>query len=185
MRIFLSALLLVFSLPLSIPAQDAACVGWRCAFEQTDPARPPAPEDVFDPDFDLIFGPEPSGPANGGRWNMRHKAAIVQWSQARQNFAALSDAPLNPDNENIVMIESGGVPIVWSDHDGALYVAVIGGPARITNYPFLTFNKIPPFTAASSVVYSMLRKGGCFERGLPARYVTPAASVLNDRNCGQ
>jgi hypothetical protein len=172
--------LILASLVLSPLFSQADCVGWRCAFEATGPARPPAPEDVFNPDFDMIFGPEPR-PTGGVRWTMQDKAAIVQWSQARRSFKGISEQPLNPENEATVMAESGGVPIVWEDVKGNLYVAVLGGPALITSYPFATFNAIPAPSAGGSVVYSMLRKGGCFDP-LPQRF-GPVAQGINADNC--
>ncbi len=178
--------LLAFALLLSfVPTGFAAvvpCVGVRCAFSDTGPGRPPAVEDVFDPDFEMIYGPEPSGPPGGGLWKMSHKAAIVQWQEARRRFKGLVDVDLPLATEVQVMQESAGVVFAYETNSGRVYLAIVGGPVTLTRFSLRVFQKVAALGVATAVVNSILHRGGCFNP-LPARHVR-ALGAKNKRNCG-
>ena len=182
MRFLLAfVLLLSFAVPPAVAA-DVPCEGVMCSFSHTGPGRPPAVEDVYDPDFEMIYGPEPSGPPAGGRWSMRHKAAIVQWQEARRRFKGLVDVDLPPATEGQVMQESGGVVLAYETNSGRVYLAIVGGPVTLTRFSLRVFQKVAAPAVAQAVVNSILHRGGCFNP-LAARHAR-ALGAKNKRNCG-
>ena len=139
------------------------------AFSKIGPNRPPAVEDVFDPDFEMIWGEEPTGPSDGGRWGMKHKRAIVQWQQARRRFKALTDVDLPDETEELVMAESGAVAIPWESNTGRVYLAILGGAKTLTNFPLRIFQRLPAGTVSTIVVNNIIHRGG-FVDPLPERH---------------
>ncbi len=139
------------------------------AFSKTGPNRPPAVEDVFDPDFEMIWGEEPTGPPDGGRWGMRHKAAIVQWQQAKRRFQGLIDVDLPDETEELVFEESGGVAIPWESNAGRQYVAILGGAKTLTNFPLRIFERLPALNVATFIVRNIIHRGGYIDP-LPERH---------------
>ncbi len=95
------------------------------AFSKTGPGRPPAIEDVFDADFDTIFGPEPRV-TGGRRVNLRDMAAVVQWRQNRRQFAGLADFEMDESLAMLIMETTEAVPVAWKDKKGREFVAIVG-----------------------------------------------------------
>ena len=155
-------------------------MAWMDAFLKAGPNRPPAVEDVLDLDFELIFDEEPTGPPAGGRWNVRHKAAILQWQQARSRFKGLSDAELPDETEALVFEEAAGLAIPWESNTGREYVAVVGGAKTLTNFPLRFFQRLPARTVSTIVVNNIIHRGG-FIDPLPERH-RAALSRNNDAN---
>lgn len=177
------ALLLTFVSGLAF-AQDAPC-GFRCVFG-TGPNRPPAVEDIYDADFDTIFGAAPVL-EGGKRVNIRDMAEIETWRQNRRQFGGLIDFEVD---EQVVFdlfeATQGGFPVAWKDVKGQEYVAFIGVSTPLYRLPTFWFTD-PNFGFVQSKVYwQLVMRGGCIPK-----FPTDAATLRNlgmlrarnDANC--
>jgi hypothetical protein len=175
------SLLLVFTLCCAL-CWPASGQGLLDAFSKTGPGRPPAIEDQIPPDgFLMIFGEQPQPGAGGVRVTVRDLAKVVQWRQNRRQFKRLSDAPLDDERVELVMSESGGLPIVWESVQGALYVAVIHDQVNLTHFPYRSFVRMPVPLTSQAVVQNLVARGVCIDP-YPER-LGPVLGNVNTKNC--
>lgn len=175
---------------LSFPglAQDEVPCGFPCVFG-VGPNRPPAVEDVFDADFDLIFGPEPRL-EGGKRVNVRDMAKIVQWRQDRRQWGGLIDLEIDLElAQRLFEYTDGGFPVAWKDTSGREFVAFVGVDFPVHRGRPRVFAPDSPFGYPDAIIMRwLIQKGNCIPN-FPSDEATgrrlDALRSRNDQVCGQ